>query len=423
MPAPLTRPLVAATVVLAAVAALACRAPDEPSGPGPNDPDAAAVPAHSYGLWTPTRPGECPKDLHDRYSVIGPDGKRYPTWHPPVDPSGCSFGHEHGRNPAGSALAAAVGSVPFGFANEILAETEAGLTRHEDHVGHKIEWENGVMLQRSAGGSRVDLGVRCDFLIKIHQGTHSADAFTNNLHELAYHVRCTDGTELHATLMSAIGRPGEFVRSCDKQTVIAAGAPVPAGSPAGGGVRFIPDRSCVDQFVLVPDGAWSDYSRGLYEDWITANYLITESGRQLAYWDPHFAVFSPSRYFDPAEAGSLARTLDACYLVLSGDRRARGGICDWSTSAGQLELRFDDPLSGFNGVHRETYFNQTAITNPDGPSVWFSDPFGRRARPDSFPGSIRQTVAGIDNTRPFPLESQAFGASRDYGATGTHAPN
>jgi hypothetical protein len=42
--------------------------------------------------------------VHDSYSVIGPDGKRYPTWHPPVvtDPSTgkkCAFGYEHGRDP------------------------------------------------------------------------------------------------------------------------------------------------------------------------------------------------------------------------------------------------------------------------------------------------------------------------------------
>jgi len=28
------------------------------------------------------------------------------------------------------------------------------------------------------------LEVRCDVLTKLHQGTHSKDAFTNNLHEL-----------------------------------------------------------------------------------------------------------------------------------------------------------------------------------------------------------------------------------------------
>jgi hypothetical protein len=60
--------------------------------------------------WTPdTEFDTCTKDFHDTYYVIGPDSKKYPTWHPPTatDPTTgklCSFGHEHGRDPRGSAL-------------------------------------------------------------------------------------------------------------------------------------------------------------------------------------------------------------------------------------------------------------------------------------------------------------------------------
>lgn len=407
-----------------AALATGCATPDGETGPGIDEAKTAAPRSHAYGLWSPSKSGECSKALHDAYSVRGSDGKLYPTWHPPVDPSGCSFGHEHGRDPAASALAASVGKVPFGYANEVLATADPTMARHEDHVGHKIEWENGVILQRSVGGQRVSLGVRCDFLVKIHQGTHSADAFTNNLHELAYHVRCDDGTELHATILSAIGKPGQFVRSCDKRTVISAGTPVPAGSPAGGGVRLIPDASCGLQYVLVPAGQWSEYSLALYEDWLTANYLTTPEGRQLAYWDPHFAVFSPSRYHDPGRIGLLGRSVDWCYQTESNGDRARGGICDWSTDYGRIPaLAFDDPRSGFNGIQRETYFNQTTITNAGGPTTWYTDAFGKNARTTPFPGSIAQFVAAVNNTRPYPLESQAFGARRSYGGAGTHAPN
>jgi hypothetical protein len=147
-----------------------------------------------------------PRAVHDRYSTLGPDGKRYPTWHPPVDPlTGCGFGHEHGRDPRGSALYRDVGDIPFGYANEQLDAANLGLRRHEDHVGHKIEWENDIVLRSNGAGGLLD--VRCDVLTKLHQGTHSADAFTNNLHELNYHLRCSDRTELHVTLLTAIGRP------------------------------------------------------------------------------------------------------------------------------------------------------------------------------------------------------------------------
>src|SRR5690606_23531193 len=117
---------------------------------------------------------------HDRYATLGPDGKKYPTWHPPVDPlTGCTFGHEHGRDPRGSALYHLVGDLPFGYANEQLNAAGLGMQRHEDHVGHKVEWENDVHMQLEGGaGTIVDL--RCDVLTKLHQGTHSKDAFTNN---------------------------------------------------------------------------------------------------------------------------------------------------------------------------------------------------------------------------------------------------
>lgn len=381
--------------------------------------------SHAYGQWTPSHWDTCSREIHDRYSVLGPDGKLYPTWHPPIDPqTGCRFGHEHGRDPSGSNLYSTTGPIPFGVANEALDTWDPEGQRHEDHVGHKIEWENGVHLQKIVGNGRVDVGVTCDFLTKVHQGTHSKDAFTNNLHELAYHVRCDDGTEIHATLMVAFGAPGEFVRSCDKSTHIQAGAATPANSPMGNGVRFIPDRSCVDQFILVPSGQFSQFSQGLYEDWVSGNYIRKVDGTQLAYFDPHFAVFAPSRFFDGNRSDLTGRSLAACYEKDSNGDQAHGGACDASTSNGQVQdVTWDDPRSQLNGLTREVYFNQTVINNAAGPKVWYTDPFGGHASPSPFPGSVKQFLAKVDNTRPFPLESQAFGADRNYGGNGVHAPN
>lgn len=365
----------------------------------------------------------CSATVHDQYRVKGPDGQWYPTWHPPVDPSGCTFEHEHGRDPRRSNLWRKVRGIPFGYVNAVLDVYDPANPRHEDHVGHKIEWENGVTLQRTINGTRIPIGVSCDFLMKIHQGTHSPDAFTNNLHELQYFVQCSDGTELQARVLSAIGNPGEFVRSCDKATVVSAGPPSPPNSPRGNGVRFIPDVSCIDKYILVPQGQWSQYSAGLYEDWITSNYLRTSSGRQIAYFDPHFAVFSPSRFYDPAAPLHLGRVIDQCYVERPIGERARGGECDASTNYGQRPVTWDDPASLFNGVSRESYFNQTDISNAGGPRVWYTDPFGGHASTVPFTGSVKQIVAPIANGRPFPLESQAFGKGRSYGGAGTHAPN
>ncbi|HEU0200071.1 MAG TPA: hypothetical protein VFR86_06505, partial [Burkholderiaceae bacterium] len=74
---------------------------DSTGTPGDNRPS-----SHAMGRWQPDARynDECPQSLHDSYFVVGPDGKKYPTWHPPstTDPATdktCYFGHEHGQDP------------------------------------------------------------------------------------------------------------------------------------------------------------------------------------------------------------------------------------------------------------------------------------------------------------------------------------
>src|SRR5688572_18041237 len=79
------------------------------------EPIVALGDAVAFGIWTPAGTDTCSKAIHDSYSTVGPDQLRYPTWHPPVDPvTGCTFGHEHGRDPSGSDLYDLVGDIPFG---------------------------------------------------------------------------------------------------------------------------------------------------------------------------------------------------------------------------------------------------------------------------------------------------------------------
>ncbi len=409
----------------------------------------AAAPSKALGKWAPTRFDSCPAKLHDRYATRGPDGRLYPTWHPPVvrDPMTgrrCSFGHEHGRDPRGSDLYRWVarhlgGGIPFGAAAEALdrfaAANPGTPTRHEDHVGHKVEWQNDVrLLRRARSRGRRPIGVRCDFLTKVHQGAHSADAFANAAHELIYAVRCDDGTRLLTTTFVRFGRQGGFDRSCQPGVRVAAPAPAvtppAAGSPAAAlapvrGRRQIPDRACVDRHLLVPAGRFSLFARGLYEDWASSNRLTTRSGRQIAHWDPAFAVFDPARYFDPGRPAGLARTVDACWETTADGRRAAGSACDVATAYGArtAPLPFDDPRSPFTGSHRETYLNQTRVSNRNGPRRWYTDPYGTRASPKPFPGALCQLVSPTDNTHLPTLESQSFGAERPYSARSVHVPN
>jgi hypothetical protein len=396
---------------------------DAASGPRPGEAVGFSV---AYDNWTPGVNDTCTPDVHNRYSVVGPDGKLYPTWHPPIDPeSGCSFGHEHGRDPRGSDLYGEVGDIPFGYASEQLDIFEPQGQRHEDHVGHKIEWENDVSMRFDGAAASSLLEVRCDVLTKLHQGSHSKDAFTNNLHEIVYHVQCSDRTQMHVTMLTAIGTPGEFRASCDRDRTVVVGPPTPLNSPSGGGRRAIPDRACIEEFLLVPEGERSNFSSGLRESWEVSDRVRTVDGHTLASFNPYFQVLLPSRYFDPDAADGVGRPIDVCYEITESGERAQGDACEESTGDGQIaSVLFDDPRSAFDGARRFVDINSIRISNAEGPEAWYSDPMGDNAQLEPFPGSIRQVIGRVDNKRAAQPSGPAVGRNRDYGAgQGVHAPN
>ncbi|MBY8852618.1 hypothetical protein K7G98_32070, partial [Saccharothrix sp. MB29] len=197
--------------------------------------------------YTP-RSGECSREVHARYWTYGPDGKVYPTWHPPRDASGCAFGHEHGDDPRTSDLFAASKWLPFGYTSEVMmAANPGGAHRHEDHVGHKVlSVDNSNVIQGDNGTSffppqGATIAV-CDILLKFHQGTHSTDAFTNNVHELIYRNRCShnDNGQVSEAAFTALipnGRPGGFgATDCPGPNLggrfTSVGPAVPADSPS-----------------------------------------------------------------------------------------------------------------------------------------------------------------------------------------------
>lgn len=397
-------------VVLSAVAA--CD-PSSLSSPRFEEPTEVGS-AQSLGLWVPSGTDTCTQGIHDSYSVVGPDGLRYPTWHPPVDPAtGCLFGHEHGRDPRGSHLYHEVGPIPFGYANEHLVESGFGAPRNEDHVGHKVEWENDMPMQVGNTGSST-FAVTCDVLTKLHQGTHSPDAFTNNLHEVVYHVRCTDGTAFSATLLTPIGTPGELVASCDRDRETMVGTATPPNSPNGGGQRAIPDVGCVQEHVVRSDGERPHFD-ALRESWEVSGSLRRADGHTLASFDPYYQVTDPSRYFDPALSRLMGRPLDLCYLPTVEMRDRCEGL---PTEV----IAWDDPRSPFRGVRRFVDVNSNNVRNSDGPEVWYTDPLGRNGRTTPFLGSIRQWVARHDNSG-LDLHGGLMGQHRSYGGPGVRAPN
>jgi hypothetical protein len=397
------------TAVLLVVAAGAC---SEDDGFRAETPEYIGD-AVAFGIWSPSGTDSCTSAIHDQYSTIGPDGYRYPTWHPPVDPAtGCTFGHEHGRDPAGSELYYEVGPIPFGYANQHLQAGGFGAPRNEDHVGHKVEWENDIQMNAGGGGNVVS--IECDVLVKMHQGTHSADAFTNNMHEVAYHIRCSDGTGFSATVLTPIGAAGELVVECDLDVHIDAGTANPSISPDGGGRRGIPASSCVEESVLNPGDGRARFDNALRESWEISVSLRTEGGHRLVSFDPYFQVRDPSRYFDIA-TGALARPIDLCYVPgVQGQDRCQ--------ALGSDSVGWNDPRSPFKGVRRVVDVNGNRIANANGPMIWYTDALGRDGRPDPFPGGIRQWIAKRDN-EGLDLHGPTIGFDRSYDAPGVRAPN
>lgn len=443
-----------------------------PSTPQSADPTGGN--SFAMGAWAPSKWDTCPAALHDSYSVIAADGKRYPTWHAPtvINPATgktCTFGHEHGRDPKGSKMYGwiqeqnaydankngtvdanekSASGIAFGFVNEQLDvyNKVKGISngmRHEDHAGFKIMWENGVQRDQSVttgGSNRKAVDLYCDMLISQHQGTHSKDAFTNNVHATQYFIDCNKGSlvsqypvKLALQFMSVFGKAGGFAEGsvAGGFTFIPVGTANPANSPSVAEPgRSVPTLRRVNESILVPEGQWSQFSLGLYEDWISGSHIMSKDGKELAYIDPHFAVFSPSRYFDPSKPDGVGRSIDVCYMKEANGDRARGGECDivtnyrdGSTIPVAQRITYDDPRSPFNGCKREFYFNNNGISNVGGPTYWYTDPYGKNGSQSPFPGSVRQYIAAAKTTLPFHLESIALGGDIDWCGTGVHAPN
>lgn len=350
-------------------------------------PTATSVPPTATapsGQEVPVRGQLCPAWVHDRYVTTGPDGKQYATWHPPVDEEfGCTFDHEHGDDPRTSVLFNEVGMPPFGYVNAIEGQ------RKEDHVGNKVY----VVNDDTRGGS---------LLVKLHQGTHSPDAFVNNLHELQYHYRNKDGRKLDIMILAAFGASGEIQLSCGDKTVVKTADPT-NNLGHGGSARFIPNATCFDPANLP------------YEDWISSNHIVRPDGRDVAYFDPHFAVFNPSRYYAPGKANNLGRSVELCQS-LSGSLRYE---CQFVRD--NPSITWDSPASTFKGNKREMYINQNQIYNQGGPSLWYCDPYGRNASTQPFAGSIPQYIAPVQHNQN--VNSLIFGADNQHDGPGVHSPN
>ena len=131
-----------------------------------------------------------------------------------------------------------------------------------------------------------------------------------------------------------------------------------------------------------------------------------------------FVVYSPSRY-TTRRSSWHRHTIDLCYTgldaagrflddpLLGGSivRQARGPECGSIAPNGPSTPRaarvaFDDPRSPFNGCRREVTFATSAVRNGGGTAtIWYTDAYGRAARPGVVSGALKQYVSALIRRR------------------------
>ncbi len=415
---------------------------DEQPQPGPPPQD--VVRSHGFGSWPGEHLTQSCRDLHDSYWVQGPQAdevsdpehpanKAYHTWHPalavhPDTGEECDFGHEHGWDPtlAPAEVFELSGGWPaFGY----VAETMSG-HRHEDHVGHKVTVAKFRASIGNGAGSEplYDAGFECDWLSKIHQGSHSMDAFANHLHEYFLTLRCFDGlngqgivdntvvgTEFSVNVMYTYGLPNEFAEDgCSRddpstpdvnETVFAAATVTgPEGQPAPTAHQLTPigtDSPNNRGFTCANGVIWKDMSEIQQVDlWTQLVEIQANDGTTALTIQPYYIIKNPSRIvagYDAAageQPSEVVRTIDLCYDE-AGDRLERG----FCTDAPDVKPDWRSPTSPFNGTLRAVNFKSSHVANGNGPEQFCTDPAGRAVQdtPPCEPGHVMQKISAFDN--------------------------
>lgn len=313
----------------------------------------------------------CPAWLHDSMVTTGPDGKLYPTWHPPVDlASGCLFGHEHGADPATSKVNASLPA--FGY-----AAAQMGMT--EPHTGYKVYVLNaGDTVESNVENKVSTVSVRFVF----HQGTSSLGRYLQPIHS---------GQEDYS------GPEGSFAVNGNFDT---------GPTALDGSTCDLPRQGAKDFSTLgCPDP---------YEIWNGAHFQIDTAeqratccsgiGQSILYVANSPAVFDPITTRDPLDLGRLIYT-----ETLKGNNGAAlSGINPTSPDA-------------YNqGCRREFYTGPDFWRNAGGQTQYVTDPLGV-VIPDAKvagPGQILQTVSQSSS------QTEAIFKKRtDYCGQGIHSPN
>jgi len=368
----------------------------------------------SAPLGTSTAGEDC-RDLHDRYWVKGDDGLAYHTWHPAAV-AGCEFRHEHGDNAANSdILDYAGGYPPFAFVMEQQQAAHPNMPRHEDHFGHKIVVANDIKLaigtSTDSNDTLYDAGITCDWLSKIHQGSHSADALTNNTHEYFLSLQCDDthqqeSTEFSVKVMADWGQANKvtfindgFTNIYPVETQVTSfltkpwnGEPDPIAPP---NMTSPPNANGAREFTSIAGLQWRPWSEVRQPElWQQSEVSIQTPVGSITF-APYYVVKNPSRLLKSND--TLQRTVDLCYD--NNGKRLSGPFCSILPLSRPGPDYWKSAASPFNGSMRSVNFKAIEVNNDGGPAEFCTDPFGQMSEqtPPCTSSNIKQKSASIRN--------------------------
>lgn len=308
---------------------------------------------------TPVAGALCPAWVHDRYTTTGPDGKQYPTWHPPVDPEfGCLFGHEHGADPRSSN---ADSSLPaFGYAAELMGMPEP-------HVGFKVFVINQ--------GDIADDGrtAQADYRIVFHMGTSGVKRYTERMHSLEYDYIARDGSAREAHIYGMADTSANPIGST-------------CTNPRSNG-RDFSTIGCNDPYEIWPFVFNIMHPNDPFTDVMHVRLSISGS----------VAAFDPITTVDPS---------DLTRLVFTQEYRRPGSGIDPKS-----------PGAEFQGCQREAYGGPNYWNNVGEPTVYYTDVMGH-VQPGPGPGLIRQEVSATAAQ-----SNEVYKLRQDFCGNGIRWPN
>lgn len=437
----------AAVLLLTGAVGVSCSG--DPRDPGGINNDTTAS-SHAMGQWTPVSDVDtCTQEQHDAHYVIGPDGKKYPTWHGPTDlnedGTTCTYGHEHGADPRnfepfyseikrhfaydadnnGTLEQSELddSGIPFGYVAEQLDayNTAQGISantgqRHQAHTAYKIVYGTKAR-NRIVAGTPQTYDLVCSHLVALNQDTASADAFASNLHEAIVAMDCSSGSKASeypvrviVSGMMNFGNAGEFdaaaLSSNVAQPITVAQLPVPANSAINvtTGRRALPGAVSGTQRMwdnaFVTSGNTSDLELALAERW-AAEFSLVNGATTYATVRPTVTALSPSRFYDPTATELIGRSINLCYTGLDSS----GALVTDPTLSGNLARRV-------RGVNECSAFGTNPPTTSLANRVQFDEPaspFRNCKREVSF-GNITLASTGRATTQystPFGTQTQA----------------